>query len=81
MQKLKKTGGLSQTSQNELDKVCSQHDMAYRYFKDLPRRTGVDKVLHDKAFSIAKNPNYDGYQRGLASLVYKFFYKKPFALR
>ena len=47
MQKFKKTGGLSQTSQNELDKVCSQHDMAYRYFKDLPRRTGVDKVLHD----------------------------------
>ena len=55
--------------------------MAYRYFKDLPIRTGVDKVLHDKAFSIAKNPNYNGYQRGLASLVYKFFYKKPFALR
>ena len=49
--------------------------MAYGNFKDLPRRTGSDKVLHDKAFSIANNPKYDGYQRGLASMVYKFFDK------
>ena len=35
-----------------------------------------DKVLRDKAFNIAKNPKYDGYQRGLASNVYKFFDKK-----
>ena len=62
--------------QNELDKACFQHDMAYGDFKDLNRRTVADKVLHDKAFNIAKNLKYDGYQRGLASMVYKFFDKK-----
>ena len=50
--------------------------MAYRDFKDLKRRTASDKILRDKAFNIAKNPKYDGYQRGLASMVYKFFDKK-----
>ena len=50
--------------------------MAYGDFKDLARRTASDKVLRDKAFNIAKNPKYDGYQRGLASMVYKFFDKK-----
>ena len=47
--------------------------MAYGDFKDLKKRTGSVKVLRDKAFNIAKNPKYDGYQRGLASVVYKFF--------
>ena len=47
--------------QNELDKVCFQHDMAYGDFKDLNRRSAADKVLLDKAFNIAKNPTYDGY--------------------
>ena len=50
--------------------------MAYGDFKDLARRTASDKVLRDKAFNIAKNPKYDGYQRGLASMVYKLFDKK-----
>ena len=50
--------------------------MAYGDFKDLKRRTASDKVLRDKAFNIAKNPKYDGYKRGLASMVYKFFDKK-----
>ena len=50
--------------------------MAYGDFKDLARRTASDKVLRDKAFNIAKNPKYGGYQRGLASMVYKFFDKK-----
>ena len=50
--------------------------MAYGYFKDLKRRTFPDKVLRGKAFNIAKNPKYDGYQRGLGSMVYKFFDKK-----
>ena len=49
--------------------------MAYGDFKDLARRTASDKVLRDKAFNIAKNPKYDGYERGLASMVYKFFDK------
>ena len=52
--------------------------MAYGDFKDLNRRTFVDKVLRDKAFDIAKVPKHDGYQRGLASIVYKCFDKKYF---
>ena len=44
--------------------------------KDLARITASDKVLRDKAFNIAKKFKYDGYQRGLASMVYKFFDKK-----
>ena len=50
--------------------------MAYGDFKDLERRTDSDKILRDKTFNMAKNPKYDGYQRGLASMVYKFFDKK-----
>ena len=50
--------------------------MAYGDFKDLKRRTFSDKVLREKAFNIAKNPKYDGYQRELASMVYNFFDKK-----
>ena len=50
--------------------------MTYGDFKDLAKRTASDKVIRDKAFNIAKNSKYDGYQRGLASVVYKFFYKK-----
>ena len=50
--------------------------MAYGDFKDLARRTASDKALRDKVFHIAKNPKYDGYQRGLASMVNKFFDKK-----
>ena len=61
---------------NELDKGCFQHDMAYGKSKDLFKRTQSDKVLRDKAFKIASNPKYDGYQRGLASMVCKFFDKK-----
>ena len=49
--------------------------MAYEDFKDLPRRTAADKVLQNKAFNIDKHQKYGGYQRGLASLVYKFFDK------
>ena len=51
--------------------------MSYGDFKYLPRRTASDKMICDKAFNIAKNPKYDGYQRGLASVVYNFFDKKP----
>ena len=50
------------------------HDMAYGDYKDLPKRTAVDKVLHDKVFNIAKNSKYDGYQKGLALMFYSFFW-------
>ena len=73
IQKLKKTGDTSYIYKNELDKACFQYDMAYGDFKDIARRTASDKVLRDKAFNIVKNPKYDGYERGLASMAYKFF--------
>ena len=50
--------------------------MAYGDFRDLKRRTGSDKIIREKAFNIAKNPKYDWYQRGLASMVCNFFDKK-----
>ena len=50
--------------------------MAYGDFEDLTRRTASDKILHDKAFHIAKNPKHDEYQRRLAWMAYKCFNKK-----
>ena len=73
--KFMQTGDTNYISKNELHEVRFQHDMAYGDFKDLKRRAQLDKVLKDKAFAIASNPKYDGYQRGLASMVYKFFDK------
>ena len=75
-EKIKETGDTNHIYKNELDKACFQHDIAYGHFKDLARRWAFDKVLGDKAFNIAKNPKYDGYKRGLASMVYKLFDKK-----
>ena len=80
IQKFKEAGDTSYIYENELDKACIQHNMAYGVFKDLKRRTGSDKILKDKVFNIAKNPKYDGCQRGLASMVYKFFDKKSASL-
>ena len=76
IQTFKETGDAQYIYQNELDKACFQHDIAYGDFKDLTRRTASDKTQPDKAFNIAKNPKYDGYQCGFASIVYKFFDKK-----
>ena len=76
MQKFKQTGDSRYIYKNKLDKACFQHDMAYGDFKDLTKRTAADKFLNNEAFNIAKDPKYDGYQRGLASMVYKFFDKK-----
>ena len=73
IQKFTETGNRSLIFKNKLDEASFQHDMAYGDFKDLKRRTQSDKVLKDKAFETASNPKYDGYQRGLASMVYKFF--------
>ena len=74
IQKFKETADASYIYKNELDKARFQHDMAYGDFKDL-KKTASNKILRDKAFNIAKNHTYDGYQRGLASMVYKFFDK------
>ena len=67
IQKFEETGDTRYIYQNELDKACFQHDMTYRDFKDLTKRTASDEILHNKAFNIAKN---------LASMVYKFSDKK-----
>ena len=76
IEEFKHTGDTRYIYGNELDKACFQHDSAYVDHKDLINRTEADKVLRDKAYDIASNPKYDGYQRGLASMVYKFFDKK-----
>ena len=76
IQKFKETGDTNYIYMNELDKACFTHDAAYSDSKDLTKRTVADKILKDKAFDIAKDPKYDGYQRGLASMVYKFFDSK-----
>ena len=76
IEKIMLTGNTDFIYKNELDKACFQDDIAYGKSKDLAKRIQSDKVLRDKAFKIASDPKYDGYQRGLASMVYKFFDKK-----
>ena len=76
IEKFKETGDTNYIYKHELDKACFAHDAAYSDSKDLTKRTVADKILRNKAFNIAKNQKYDGYQRGLASMVYKFFDKK-----
>ena len=73
IQKFMQTGDTNCIYKNELDKACFQHDMAYGKYKYLEKRTQSDKVLKDKANAIASNPKYNGYRRGLATMVYKFF--------
>ena len=70
----KKSGDSRYIYINELDKACFQHDTAYGDFKDLAKITAADKVLRE--FNIPKDPYYDGYQRGLGSMVYRFLDKK-----
>ena len=61
---------------NELDKTCFKHDAAYAKYKDAENRLISDQKLRNSAYDIASNPKLDGYQRGLASMVYKFFDSK-----
>ena len=70
----KETGDSRYIHQTIVDKSCVR--LAYGDFKDLPRKTASDNALRGKAFEIAKDPKYDGYQRGLASMVYKLLDKK-----
>ena len=76
IKKFKQIGDTRYIYRNEFNKACFQQDSAYADNKDLVNRTKSDKVLRDKTYNIASNPEYDGYQRGLASMVYKFFDKK-----
>ena len=79
IKEFKRTGDTPYIYRNELDKTYFQDDSAYADHKDLINRTKSDKALRDKAYDIASNPEYDGYQRGLASMVYKLFDKKSTA--
>ena len=76
IQKFKETGDTNYIYKNELDKACFAHDAAYSDSKDLIKRTVADKILKNRAFNIAKDKKCDGYQRGLASMVYKYFDSK-----
>ena len=76
IKKFMQTGNTNFIYKNELDKACFQHNMAYGKSKGLVKRTQLDKVLRNKAFKFASDPKYDGYQKGLASIVYSFFEKK-----
>ena len=71
IEKFMQTGNTDFIYRNELDKACFQHDMAYGKTKDLAKRTQSEKGLRDEAFKIASDPKYNGYQRGLALMVYK----------
>ena len=79
IQKFRKTGNSKHLYRNELDKTCFAHDAAYSDSKDLAKKNYFrisDKILKDRAFEIARNCKYDGYQRALAGTVYMFFDKK-----
>ena len=65
IQKFMQTGNANYIYRNDLDKACFQHDMAYGKYKDLEKRTQSGRALKDRAFEIANNSKYDGYQRGL----------------
>ena len=73
IEKFMRTGNTDFFYWNGLDKPCFQHDMVYGKSKDLTKRTQSDKVLTNKTFKIASDSKLDGYQRGLPSMVSKFF--------
>ena len=76
IKEFKRTGDTRLVYRNELDKACFKHDAAYAKYKDEENRLISDQKLRNSVYDIASNPKYDGYQRGLASMVYKFFYSK-----
>ena len=61
IKEFKCTGDMRYIYRNELDKAGFQQDFAYVDYKDLIKRTEADKVLRDKVYDIASNPEYDGY--------------------
>ena len=76
MKKFKETGDSRYIYQNEIDKACFQHDMAYEDFKDLARRTASDKILRDKTFNIAKIRNMMDIREVLLQWFINFLIKK-----
>ena len=76
IQKFRETGNIKHLHRDELDKACFVHDTACSDSKDFTKRIISDKILKDRAYEIAKNRGYDGYQRALVSMAYKIFYEK-----
>ena len=76
IKEFKRTADMRLLYRNELDKACLNHDAAYAKYKDVENRLISDQKLRNSAYDIASNPKYDGYQRGLASMVYNFFDSK-----
>ena len=76
IKEFKRTGDTRLFYRNELDKACFKRDAAYTKYKDVKNRLISDQKLKNSAYDIASNPEYDGYQRGLASMIYKFFDSK-----
>ena len=70
IKEFKRTGDTRLLYRNELDKACFKHDVAYVKYKDVENRLISDQKLRNSAYDIASNPKYDGYHRGLASMVY-----------
>ena len=68
-----KDGKISHITNNRLDAACFRHDSAYAKYKDRFNRKKSDVALKTKALKIVLDPKVNGYQRGLASMVYKFF--------
>ena len=61
---------------NELNEACFAYDAASSYSNDLAKRTISHKIVKDRAYEIARNSKYEGYQRALAVMFYKFFVKQ-----
>ena len=80
IKEFKSTGDTRLLYRNELDKACFKHDAAYAKYKDVENRLISDQKLRNSGYDIASKPKYDGYQRGLASMVYKFFDSKVIPL-
>ena len=76
IKEFKRTGDTRLLYRNEFDKACFKHDAAYTKYKDVENRLISDEKLKNSAYDIASNPKHDGYQRGLASMIYKFFDSK-----
>ena len=76
IKEFKRTGNINLLYRNALDKACFKHGAVYAKYKDVENRLIAHDKLKNSAYDIASNPEYDGYQRGLASMVYKFFNSK-----
>ena len=79
IQKCRETGNLKYLRRNEWGKACFTHDASHSGSNDLAKRTISDDIFKDRAYEIARNRKYDGYQRALASMVYRFFDKKTWS--